>query len=336
MSENRQPTPQTSTLFRVFAGFQNYERLETQSHALIPLWTNCIYTTKLKFFATENEDEYRAYVHGNLWKTIVYSDVTQTLGLQILLLNAPITLTSFFLTNSLDIPRPFKRIRSLMQPTTTTILSKLAAMLLRHGRKAYVGKALTGSLIRLVHAPSFSDNFNYTRAHWRIFYQIFTTLRFYMTSLRSTDYTRFNAGCSMELNEFDQQTLTPFWKYSSPLNVYSNSFFHFLHDYTPIFSFLIKKVSKLQWKHSRGKSGRYTIKWKYIPLYKRVIVLLRWLVNDVQFQTHYNFTDRLYNSLRNLWFFPSSHLIIQFRQFVHKYVFQRCKNSLLKKLHSEV
>ena len=335
MSENRQDMPQISTLFRVFAGFQNYERLETQSHALIPFWTNRVYTTKLKFFPTENEDEYRTYLHGNLWKTIVYSDVTQTLGLHILLLNAPITLTSFFLANSLDIPQSFKRIRSLMKPTTTTILAKLATMLLRQGRKTYVNKTLTGSLIRLVHSQSFSDHFNYTRAHWRTFYQIFTALRFYLTSLHSTNYTLYHTNCSTEANEFYRQTTTSFCRHSLSLNVYSHSFFHFLHSYTPIFSFLIKKVSKLQWKHSRGKSGRYTIKWKYVPLYKRMITLLRWLVNDIQFQTHHNFTDRLYNSLRTLWFFPSSHLIIQFRQFVHKYVFQRCKNSLLRKLHSE-
>lgn len=336
MSENRQHTSHSNSTFRVFSGFQNYERIETESHALMIFWTQPIYTTKLKFFITENEDEYRVYVHGNLWKTIVYSDWTQTLGLNTLLLNAPITLTSFFLANSLDIPRPFKRIRSLMQPTSSTILAKLTAMLMRRGRKVYINRILTTSLVQLVYSSNFSDTFSYTRTHWRVLYQILTTVQFHLKTLYSMNYTQASINSHVEWNEFESQDSTSLMKSSSPTNIFSHSFCNFLYTHTPLFSFLIKKVSKLQWKHSRGKSGRYTIKWKYIPIYKRVIVLLRWLVNDIQFQTHHNFKDRLHNSLKNLWFFPSLHLIIQFRQFVHKYVFQRCKNNLLRKLHSEV
>jgi hypothetical protein len=336
MSEKLQYVPQNNSTFKVFAGFQNYKRVEIEPRSLTVFWTYPIYATKLKFFITENEDEYRVYVHGNLWKTVVYSDWTQTIGLSTLFLNAPITLTSFFLANSLDIPRPFKRIRSLMQPTSSTVLAKLTAMLMRQGRKVYVNRVLTTSLVQLVHSSHFGDIFSYTRTHWRVLYQILTTIRFHLKTLYSASFTQSKVDYHIEWNEFNYQDSTTSVKSSSPINIFSHSFCSFLYTHTPLFSFLIKKVSKLQWKHSRGKSGRYSIKWKYIPIYKRVIVLLRWLVNDIQFQTHHNFKDRLYNSLKNLWFSPSAHLIIQFRQFVHKYVFQRCKNNLLRKLHSEV
>ena len=35
-----------------------------------------------------------------------------------------------------------------------------------------------------------------------------------------------------------------------------------LEQYLPVFSFFVKKTPKYQWKHSRGKSGRYKIIWQ--------------------------------------------------------------------------
>ena len=43
----------------------------------------------------------------------------------------------------------------------------------------------------------------------------------------------------------------------------------------PLFSLKTKRVDKLRFKHSRGKSGKYTVEWKYIPRYRRMDVVLR-------------------------------------------------------------
>ena len=48
-----------------------------------------------------------------------------------------------------------------------------------------------------------------------------------------------------------------------------------LEKHIPLFSFYVKKVDKLKRKHSRGKSGKYSIIWKYIPRYKRMLTTLR-------------------------------------------------------------
>ena len=37
----------------------------------------------------------------------------------------------------------------------------------------------------------------------------------------------------------------------------------------PIFSFYVYKVDKAIYKNSRGRSGKYTFIWKYLPPYKR-------------------------------------------------------------------
>jgi hypothetical protein len=54
-----------------------------------------------------------------------------------------------------------------------------------------------------------------------------------------------------------------------------NILFDELTEYVPLFSFYVKRVDKLKRKHSRGKSGKYSIVWKYIPKYKRLLTTLR-------------------------------------------------------------
>ena len=266
----------------------------------------------------------------------MYSDWTRCLQTHTFSISTSLTLTTFFLANSLDIPRPFKRIRSLMTPTSTTIFTKFASMLMRHGRKTLIIKSLTRSLIHILNSNSFRDANKYTSLNWRLLYQIFTSWKISHSFVVKQRISVSELLKDVEISEFDDQHSTALTRHSTPIHVFSNLLPAWLAQYKPIFSFYIKKVSKLKWKHSRGKSGRYNIKWKYIPPYKRLIAVLRWLVNDVQFQNHHDFYDRLLTSLKNLCFNPSSHLIIQFRRFVHKYVFQRCKNTLLLKFHSEV
>jgi hypothetical protein len=57
-----------------------------------------------------------------------------------------------------------------------------------------------------------------------------------------------------------------------------------LGGYKPTFMFKVQKVDKSTRKHSRGKSGKYVILWKYVPVYKRLYVVLRWLIQDMTFQ----------------------------------------------------
>ena len=334
MSETKPVDTFEPHIFRLFAGFQNYESFEVFPYASF-LWRQEIYVKEIKFLLLESEDECRPYFQSNRWKTVLYSEWTRSLNVDVFLATTSTTLTSFFILNSLDIPKSFKRIRSLMRPTSSTVFSKLSAMLTKHGRKSYMLRTLSVNLVRLASLQPLYDTSEHFYLNWLSFYQVFTTLKLIgplSTHLASTFLKR---SLHVELSEWHAQYSSSVTKQSSHHNVYAHQFLGAIKDYTPLFSFFIKKVSKLQWKHSRGKSGRYLIKWKYIPVYKRLITLLRWLVSDVHFQNHHNFYDRLHASLKNLWFHPSSHLIIQFRRFVHKYVFQRCRNTLLIKLHVE-
>lgn len=108
-----------------------------------------------------------------------------------------------------------------------------------------------------------------------------------------------------------------------------------LADYYPLFGFNVKKVDKLRRKHSRGKTGRYEIIWKYIPKYKRYLTLLRWLLKDIRFQKARTLDERVIRSIEVLVFEPNSHIVCQLRKFVHKFVFEHHKKDVLKTLRSK-
>ena len=108
-----------------------------------------------------------------------------------------------------------------------------------------------------------------------------------------------------------------------------------LLSYSPGFSFFVQKVNKLKRRHSRGKTGRYEIIWKYVPRYKRLLIVLRWLLKDVQFQKASTLYKRIEKSLENFLFDKTNHLVYNLRQFVHRFVFNRYRKTLLKTLHTE-
>jgi hypothetical protein len=111
-------------------------------------------------------------------------------------------------------------------------------------------------------------------------------------------------------------------------------FFTEILRYLPIFSFYISKVDKRKRKHSRGKSGKYMMSWKYVPPYRRITVVLRWLVRDIRFQKSHTFQNSVLKSFQTLMFNSQSHLVYKLRNFVHLFVFQNYKKKLLKTLKS--
>ena len=113
-----------------------------------------------------------------------------------------------------------------------------------------------------------------------------------------------------------------------------NFFYDELENYKPTFSFYVRKVDKMKRKHSRGKTGKYVISWKYVPRYKRILTVLRWLVKDIRFQKPKTFQQRITISLETLLFSKKTHLVYQLRRFVHRFAYQSYKKTLLKTLRS--
>lgn len=59
------------------------------------------------------------------------------------------------------------------------------------------------------------------------------------------------------------------------------------------FSFFVYKVDKHIFKNSRGKSGKYTFIWKYIPVYKRFAFTAHWLMREIRVAPGTTLLDRL-------------------------------------------
>jgi hypothetical protein len=91
-------------------------------------------------------------------------------------------------------------------------------------------------------------------------------------------------------------------------------------------------VNKALRKNSRGRSGKYTVTWKYVPSYKRTYLAFRWFLKDLKFQTQKTLPERIKQLLDFLFFNPNNSFLLKVRKFVHRYVFKNFKKTLLKTL----
>ena len=256
------------------------------------------------------------------------------LGLTQMLWDQSPTLVSFFTTQLVDIPQSFRKSKSLYSDSMSTPNLRIITMLMRHGRKTYTSKLYSHSLLALTSQIINNNSLTSDIQTWRACYNIFTNVLVTgTTSIIPSSVFNRSLPILYTRDKFNQpsdslktETSMDYWVY----NLVSEE----LSKYIPPFSFYIRKVDKMKRKHSRGKSGKYSIVWKYVPKYKRFITVLRWLVRDVRFQKARTFSERLFRSLESLLFDKTSHLIYKLRNFVHFYVFQNYRKTLLRTLKS--
>lgn len=211
---------------------------------------------------------------------------------------------------------------------------RFITMLMRHGRRAYAARGYSeavGLILRQLGAANAAKN---ELPEWRFYFNFFTNFRLKqgLATPHGVYYSSKPGFYALE-DEYQQEYTSTYYEAKGDRWVQSMLYNEIL-DYLPLFSFYVRRVDKLQRKHSRGKSGKYTILWKYVPKYKRFITVLRWLVRDVRFQKSRTFNQRLHRSLDTFLFDKQSHLVYKLRHFVHNFVFQNHKKTLLKTLRS--
>ena len=239
------------------------------------------------------------------------------------------TIKSFFNSQFVDIPVCFQKSKSLYSLTFEIPLIKTMNILMRSGLRGKVLKVLTTSfqtVLSQIHNTLTTPNYT----HW-------TQLHFLINTLLLTpQYT-------LKLPHLNKELTLPLFKgdrldYDSYYRNYKTStqslFFENLQKHAPIFSFYIRKVDKSIRKNSRGKSGKYTIIWKYVPAYKRLYVLVRWFLRDLKFQKVKSFEERFIKILETFLYTPNVSFLVRLRKFVHNFVFYNFKQTLLKHLKS--
>jgi len=245
--------------------------------------------------------------------------------------NKTSTLTSFFASQMVDIPLSFGKSKSLYYASSANPQMRFLNMLSKHGRRLYTARMYALSLhsISTLFQNKLLDDNELWK--WRALYTGFVKARY------ASSRTLFSQPkWALDENQMDLygQEHDPDYYLTNGAYWVHKLFYESLEDYKPAFSFYIRKVDKMKRKHSRGKSGKYTISWKYVPTYKRIFVVLRWLVKDIRFQKPKTLQHRLTTSLETLLFSRKNHLVYQLRHFVHKFVFQTYRKTLLKTLRS--
>ena len=229
-----------------------------------------------------------------------------------------VTLSSFFAMQMVDVPAPFLKMQSLFNMTSRLPRQKFMTLLMRHGLKSRVMLNYSRTVNSLSYDLWASPVSSSTARNWSFVYSLMCSagpLRASGSYSAKYELSHTTELYSVESDERTQRVL-----------------FEELEKFVPLFSFFLTKVDKQKRKHSRGKSGKYQVIWKYIPRYKRLLTVLRWLSKDVKFQRARTLDAKLYQSLKTFLFDTQSHLIPQLRQFVHTFVFQHHRKTLVRTL----
>jgi len=236
------------------------------------------------------------------------------------------TITSFFISNMVDMPICFKKSKSLYSKTFELPLFKFINLIMRNGLRERALKAVTLGFNKcfLSTTPtSHEDLFN-----WTYLYHFFLH-----TSVASAaTWASFKNHEELDL-ENKHQLIQHGYDYDYRSNL-KETLFERLEPFSPVFAFYIKKVSKTLRKNSRGKSGKYMLTWKYVPIYKRLYITMRWFLKDLRFQKSKDFHTRLLRIIEDFLITPDLSFVSKVRRFTHKFVFAKHRHTLLKTLKS--
>lgn len=244
------------------------------------------------------------------------------------------TLVSFFATQMIDIPYCLKKVKYAHSSSASNPKLRLTSMLLRHGKRQKVSNSYSLAALNLTNQHFSNRIFLKNVRPWDFIYLIFANRKFSKTFAGLAISTSPRLAKRSEVFNLRGELFTSQLRLTSDYFWFNELLVHEILSYSPTFSFFVNSVNKLKRRHSRGKSGKYEIIWKYVPRYKRLLVVLRWLLKDIQFQKSKTFQQRLERSLETLLFNKSNHLVYQLRQFVHRFVFNRYRNALLQTLRT--
>lgn len=244
-----------------------------------------------------------------------------------------LTMAAFFTSHRVDVPRPFKSAVPKRKYVKSTFHLKIINMVMHHGlkRTARVGYS---NALRTIQADHYSKEVKDSQlCHWRVLYNAFSKLCVHSPGSDFRSWTTRTLN-SDDLLVFGQSKHFGSSYHINMLEIDKTFLRKSLEEYLPLFNFYVKKVDKLRRKHSRGKTGRYEIVWKYVPKYRRFYVLLRWLLRDIRNQKFRTLDERFARSLETLVLNKNKHLISQLRKYVHKFVFENMRNTLLNSLRA--
>lgn len=242
------------------------------------------------------------------------------------------TFINFFVDNMIDVPICFKKSHSLKTRNFELPILKFSNFLMKKGKREKLICNLFKSM-RLFYKSLKSEKIiaNSDTFNWLNFYSFLTH---YLIHFDRYDKTLFSFDCRTNILLKYEHLLTDFEKIINSDFFIKNYLLSRLSPTIPVFSYFIYSVDKNIRKFSRGKSGKYVFIWKYIASYKRLYLVMRWIVKDIKFYQSRKFSERLVKTFINLTLNPDKSFAWKSKIFSHNYVFKNFRKSLMSSLRT--
>ena len=225
----------------------------------------------------------------------------------------------FFKNQGLDIPQCFAQSKSLMSKQNGLPLLKLINFFMRHGQKLQMTASILTCLSKFNRTYG-SLHRDLNTKNWRSLFMSFTFI------FKPGTYKKISP-VQNELMNFTNRATQDVKHITINFNTYS-IIFQNLVRFEPMFSFYIYKVDKKIFKNTRGKSGKYTFLWKFIPPYKRQFFVFTWLARELRLKPGRSIKLRLSDLINNLITQPNKMWISRVKKFSYNYVYRNCRHTL--------
>jgi len=229
----------------------------------------------------------------------------------------------FFKDESIDVPRCFRNTLSVRRSINQVDLLKLNNYLMRDGKRLKVFNQLARS-IWTTHDLLLKSHFTSTDhlVNWK---HLFTTF----SSVTTSSNTRYHEFPFPQEEETPYgHTIIPTGKYIEDVWNFNKMVFQNIYRMLPLFSFYVYKVDKKIYKNTRGKSGKYTFIWKYVASYKRIFLVMHWLLKELRVKPGRSLINRLDATMQTLVQNPQTTWVWKVRKFSHSYVYKNARRTL--------
>ena len=228
----------------------------------------------------------------------------------------------YFKELGVDTPHALNAVVSYHRTAFKTRLVRFNNYMQRSGKKLKFILVLLEAYSTLVKnykvslLPVKSSSYNWRELSFLINYYLWEKSSTQILSLPSPHPTSF----SFMLNKFNlikEADLTP-----------DSLLFDNLLKLDILFSFYIYKVDKHLFKNSRGKSGKFTFIWKYVPPYKRFNLISHWFMRELRITPGKTLNIRLVNLLTTFLTNFNNSWLWKVKKFSAVFVYSNLRNSL--------
>ena len=232
------------------------------------------------------------------------------------------TFTSFFRESEVDVPRCFKKTLSVRKSLNEVDLLKFNNYLMRNGKRLnsykHFLKALRTQYEKISHTDSriLKSNFSWKNVFLTLNFGTQNKTKFLLFTLIRDEISSYN-----HIINGVTKRITPEWNFNKWL-------FMNTQNLLPIFSFYIYKVDKKIFKNTRGKSGKFTFIWKYVSSFKRIHLVMHWLMKELKLKAGKTLNERLESLINTIVYSPKTTWIYKVKRFSHNYVYRNSRKTL--------